>query len=490
MPSLCQPSGGRNLTIGVLGNSITYGAEVEPADAWPAQLQRRLGSATVLNGAVRASSADFAALCWEEIWAHATTPRSPASIDLVVIDYSYTSSALQIEALVMRMAQLRIPTLAHLYCPHSYWQRELRKLVDEPGAARAHTSSVTNASVFTRKVLTKIDRMARSLLDNTRLVDERHMPHARARLGVGGRLGAAERAARAAAALLVLPSTRNNKKVHGQTWTAEDVRLAWQLIEYRNRSHEAEELREALDVLAAGRCLDGFNRTRDVFHRWGVPYISNARQLRRRAERVLTRGGAFAAHPNAEGHTIIANAVEQLFWERCSSVGDSPRPMPPDTKLRGFDEQICTTGARMPSRNCGGFTFVDPGHGRQAGLVSNASGATCELQLTTRKLRSGFMSLAFERGWRNRGRARLDCVPPCWCSPAEFEVGTGKRYTFTQRTAPRWTVLGPDRTCSVRVTLASRIAGRVMIQGITLAPPLPNNRSVDTASLYALLVND
>lgn len=480
LASLCQPAIGQNITIGILGNSITYGAEVESRDAWPAQLEKRLRAhigVAVLNGAVRASSADFAALCWEEIWARSSSLNT--TLDLAVIDYTYTSSALQIEALIFKLRLLGIPVLANLYCPHAYWHRELRKLIDSPPA---DILEVANRSLLTPKIRRQIEDTKRALLRGARSLNDRHMPNAV--LGTAG-----ERAATGAAALLVLPSKR--KPVHGgEKWTKDDVHLAWKLMRYRNRLNEAEQLRGALDVLAAGHCLDGLNRTREVLHKWGVPYSSNARQLRRRAERVLTRGGAFAAHPNAEGHAIIARGIEALFWKQCSTVAQSSRHVPADTKLTGFEDQVCTTGPRMRIHNCAGFHFVDPGGGRQSGLVSNLTGALCELQLTTRKLRSGFMSLAFERGWRNRGRVSITCEPPCWCLPTTFEVGTSKHYTFTQRTTPRWTVLGGSGTCSVKVEVKSSTQGRVMIQGVAFAAPLPNNRSVDTKSLYALLVND
>ena len=134
------------LVIGALGDSITYGAGVGHARAWPALLDASLrrvhGGAQavrVRNGAVRASSADFAALCWEAIWAkerqqqQRTTrfphePSAPSSharkqprVGLAIVDYSYASSPLQVSALVDRLRALRIPTIVSLYCPHHDW---------------------------------------------------------------------------------------------------------------------------------------------------------------------------------------------------------------------------------------------------------------------------------------------------------------------------------------------------------------------------------
>ena len=45
-------------------------------------------------------------------------------------------------------------------------------------------------------------------------------------------------------------------------------------------------------------------------------------------------------------------------------------------------------------------------------------GARAELRLTSRTLSAGFLSIGYERGWRNIGaRATVGCVVPCACQP-------------------------------------------------------------------------
>ena len=71
-------------------------AELEnrTSNAWPAVLQRllrRLNPHTyVINGAVRASSADLAALCFDELWGPEFTDAAgvsrPPRLDLAVIE--------------------------------------------------------------------------------------------------------------------------------------------------------------------------------------------------------------------------------------------------------------------------------------------------------------------------------------------------------------------------------------------------------------------
>ena len=70
----------------------------------------------VLNGAVRASGADFAALCWDEIWSSHHSPREGngdrgPQFDLILLDYTYTSSPSQQRALVDRARPPRSRTL-------------------------------------------------------------------------------------------------------------------------------------------------------------------------------------------------------------------------------------------------------------------------------------------------------------------------------------------------------------------------------------------
>ena len=68
---------GRPTFVGVLGNSLAFGGHLGPTTirhaAWPARLHDELrtnfGPNThVVNGAARASYADFAAMCWDELW--------------------------------------------------------------------------------------------------------------------------------------------------------------------------------------------------------------------------------------------------------------------------------------------------------------------------------------------------------------------------------------------------------------------------------------
>ena len=113
--------------IGALGTSITFGAELDAvekgpsASAWPAVLQsllRQQGypSATVVNGAARGTGADYASLCFDHIWRHPNGSRAEhaPALDLVIIEYTWTSNTAMVEALVqmpVSYTHLTLPTI-------------------------------------------------------------------------------------------------------------------------------------------------------------------------------------------------------------------------------------------------------------------------------------------------------------------------------------------------------------------------------------------
>ena len=111
LPTACPLlQNARPLIVGALGTSLTWGADLadRATQAWPVRLQERLRSATgrsdlyVLNGGLRASSADFASLCFDELWGEqwhdsrglAHAPR----LDLAIIEFNWSSSASQVRA--------------------------------------------------------------------------------------------------------------------------------------------------------------------------------------------------------------------------------------------------------------------------------------------------------------------------------------------------------------------------------------------------------
>lgn len=117
----------RPVLIGVFGTSLSWGADLpdRTLQAWPVVLQHELRlrsefkNVWVLNGAMRASSADFAALCYDEMFGKAWIDvlgagRGPR-LDLALIEYNWSSSPGQIAALIEALHARLIPVLGILY---------------------------------------------------------------------------------------------------------------------------------------------------------------------------------------------------------------------------------------------------------------------------------------------------------------------------------------------------------------------------------------
>ena len=103
----------RPLILGALGTSLTWGADLpDPKrQAWPhvlqSMLQENLGRRDIFvaNGAMRASSADFSALCFDELWGSAWSDargvgRAPR-LDLAIIEFSALAYHLKASASVL-----------------------------------------------------------------------------------------------------------------------------------------------------------------------------------------------------------------------------------------------------------------------------------------------------------------------------------------------------------------------------------------------------
>lgn len=91
----------RAITIGVVGGSVSVGAGLpNPNDAWPSVMEAAMRqiwaghSISIHNAARAATTAGFAALCFDSLFGRAV-------LDLVVIEYSWnTDRAAEVEALV------------------------------------------------------------------------------------------------------------------------------------------------------------------------------------------------------------------------------------------------------------------------------------------------------------------------------------------------------------------------------------------------------
>ena len=129
-----------------------------------------------------------------------------------------------------------------------------------------------------------------------------------------------------------------------------------------------------------------------------------------------------------------------------------------------------------------------------AALITNRSAASaCPLTGTLRPLVVGALgtSLTWGADLPDQARMAISCAGACVCAPITYDAHTSKKYTYLQRTSPRWVepaivTSGSAASCDV-IERATRLdAGRLMLKAVTMATPRAGNRSVSTSSLYAL----
>ena len=282
------------------------------------------------------------------------------------------------------------------------------------------------------------------------------------------------------------------------------------------------EWQAALSVTDAAQCVRARHAAYiRVLARRGVPYVTNAAALALSARLAMYDD----RHPSAVGHLMIAAALKDLMLQSAARRDDRngggsgcgalhvraavipttslshrclqlPLPRPPGSSrpiragreaagahgaaqatgtaseaanLGSSSGQICRLGLGLNAslvRPSVGFRFVQPLHHRTAGLAATRSGAECVLRCSSRSLRAGFLSLTLERGHRNIGQAEISCLPPCQCQHTIFDSHAVQRYTFSQRSQPRWATFDADGICDVRVRVLGLSAGHIMVRHI------------------------
>ncbi|KAL1527393.1 hypothetical protein AB1Y20_016061 [Prymnesium parvum] len=423
----------RPVLIGVLGTSLSWGADLSnrTEQAWPFVLQRLLRqqpqfrNVWVVNGAMRASSADFAALCFDAMFGPEWTDASGAArgprLDLALLEYNWSSSPAQIAALIDALHARAVPAIGVLY--------------------------VHPVNVHRVKTL-------------------RHDP---------------------------TPDKGAD---------------------------------------AAGR-YDDFAR---VFARYGVPWLNTSAINRKLGWRAVIGPLLSAAHITAEAHAALASELLALVHRQCSSLHEqlAPRgaaPLASRRALRGAGGRgaadraagaprtspialggVCKIGARsLGSLVVAAESFfpltAGLGEGRTTGYVAYSRGALLRLAVPKPRVvvgagatgtTGGFLSLGIERSYRTKATATISCHGCCICAGQQFDAHTSKKYTYLQRTIPKWLywpspVLTTDSSsdleqdCIVEVLLADITNGsRLFVKALTFSPPRAGNKSVSVGTLYSL----
>ena len=121
-----------------------------------------------------------------------------------------------------------------------------------------------------------------------------------------------------------------------------------------------------------------------------------------------------------------------------------------------------------------------PGAALEAGYAAFEQGSSIAFRLRSREA-GGYVSLAYECGWRNQALGRLSCGPGCVCRPTLMNTTSLYKTTYSQFSSPVWaTLLGRDGECTVRVVVDAYTSGRFMLTAATFSAPLPGgaNRTI------------
>ena len=119
----------------------------------------------------------------------------------------------------------------------------------------------------------------------------------------------------------------------------------------------------------------------------------------------------------------------------------------------------------------------------------------------------GFLSLGLEKSHRTFASAQISCHGSCVCAGQVFNAHTAKKYTYLQRTSPKWlywpwlgaasadssAAAAPEGStyrrdeCVVELHVAEIQNGsRLFLKAFTFSPPRAGNKSVSVGTLYSL----
>ena len=267
-----------------------------------------------------------------------------------------------------------------------------------------------------------------------------------------------------------------------------------------------------------------------AFRDHGVPFVNTSILNEAHGWRAMlntTRGILSAAHLSPIGHHGVARLLLDLLTESPTTCATAFRlpPLDSTTGPAHQREYFCRIGQSLrasvlvtnQSRGAAAADADDwqvvAQEGRTPGLrARHANVTSLRLAMPVPAPGAGrFLSLGFERSFRNQASARISCHGGCICAPNVFDAHTSKRYSYLQRTTPRWVTAaagggschhsetsaantatadrsspGGGSSCEVHVEVTRLEAGRLMLKALTLSTPRAGNKSVSVNSLYSL----
>jgi len=376
----CPPRvSNRPLKLGVLGNSIAVGVGIPNANehSWPAQLAKMMGHGyEVINRGVRASRADLATLCCDELF-NRTWP------DLAIVDYTFTSDTTQIIALVDRVRSFGVHAAATLYCHPPRWLNYMRcggenctspsprdgaqiredfgSSIDERGWPIDGQGRVVQG-MEARAEFARLGQLPAGIMQRTRVLFW-WGAHATSNESVFDGAEAVQVAAAAAWDECILSLRTDSPSCARSKPIVDRLRDA---VGNRTR-RQSSAWRYAASAVAAGHCLHTYHSRRMIagLESRNVPYTSNAAGLSRDKGELL----GWARHPSLLGHTLIAEPVARLLRRWC--------PTDPVPQRSPSHDTVCLFGSKVAAlmQSSDGFERVDIGGGRTGGVAAARAGA-------------------------------------------------------------------------------------------------------------------
>jgi hypothetical protein len=485
----------RPITLGALGTSLTWGADLpdQQRQAWPSVLQSMLRKRArrddvfVFSGALRASSADFAALCFDELWGPSWSDargvaRAPR-LDLAIVEYNWSSSAAQVAALVDALHARGIAVVGVLY----YHPVNIHRL----GKVKNDDTPWKNAnSVGKHHTFVKVFHDRGVPFVNTSVLNEQYGWRAMlnttkgimsaAHLSPIGHVGIAR----------LLTDLLLDTAAPGNAGCVEAFSLPRKPAvargpALRGSRHRSSSSRNGGDGSNSG---DGSGS--------GGGQAAARRQVDADADEA-------ASAASAPGHSSVAPA--DYFCRIGSSLSDIVVEERSGSGGAGAAGGAISSDGTSGGGNDGAWKLVSE-EGRTPGFVAGGGNATLRLSVPM-PTGGRFLSLGFEKSARHRAHAAVSCAGACICAPLDMDVHSTKKYTYLQRSPPRWLMpispaassapssaslwprgeaSVPGAWCTVVVRASKLESGRLMLKALTLSSARAGNKSVSTNSLYSL----
>lgn len=420
------------MVLGALGTSLTFGTDLPDSrtQAWPVVLQRLLSHRLdrtdifLLNGAMRATSADFAALCFDELWGVAWRDSRgiarPPRLDLAIIEYTWSSSPSQVSALIEALHARAVPCVGVLYY-HPVNVARLGRIKNDPTPWKG-AENVGHQRTFAR------------------IFDHHGVPF--------------------------INTSKLNAR-HGHRAMLNTTRGIWSAAHLSPLGHQG--IAELLADLLLTNCTGAFR-------------LPPPPQLRDVREYFCRIGSSLNDLRSAEDMPQSSTYCNSAALEAASATNGVAHVAPALNAACDSWQMVLPSDGRTP-----GLVTVVPNATLRLKLPSPAGGRFLSLGIEASYAHDGVVRVSchglcwcapFEFDAHARKKyTYLQRTRPVWISPL-LPTATAR---FDEEHPPP-----APKACELIIKALRITSGRLMLKAVTMSSPRAGNRSVSTSSLYAL----